>query len=833
MNTTTRSRTHYRLLLLALAAIAIAAMAITLGPESASAAPAQQSGTNHAPSKANLKQVPCQTDPTRGVCISWTSNKRWLRTMVRVYAVTEAGIPGNPFSHPNAWSGKRIREIPVDRINHHQYAITGLEPGAWYLVTVEGRNGNDLEGKGPYLKFNTTLLPKLIGAKASVTRGNPQEQIRLSWHIGPRSDQRFNIVALESRNRSDIEGTSIDIYEHTHSTTTVADPAKREYTFSGLNPDHWYRFELEVTSGGTTRRLWTEPVRTAKDPDDTPAPQCVSRFDVNVPGIQGSLNQAGLLAICLQGDNLKDNRTHTQNVISVRSLDGNETYRQTFNAAPSLMFVPMTGIREGQRYRVEATAVYQSTEHGAERSAPAVELLTHSQNHRPCRTCPDLPAGTPVTISIESEWSSVWQRDGEVKFVISLSRPLQGTEEIELPISISGGEPHRHWNVEFRQGENGPGVKRTTSGKHSGMIFRKGGQFATFTLIGRDQDPDDDQDRRIRIEIGAKDRTTIMTSLRGNGSFGNKVIEVDIVRPEAPEPPAVKPVVSITAGSDVTEGQGATFTITATPPPSADLDVTVRLTSSGSYGVGWGGHTVTVPTSGSISLTIATTDDSADEADGSVTATVQATSSYKVSTTHGQATVNIADNDVPEISITGSQAITEGDNVSFTVNASPTPAANLEVTVAIAQSGDFGVPVGQRTVTVPTTGSVAFTVSTTDDDANETDGLVTATVHSGSGYTVSATQWVAVADVSDNDTGPDYTDYQTVVNYLIEVRDNPENAAMKGNPAHIRKWNRVLAAIGYDSGEPAMSKLEIHLNAQRWPDSPFKAASIYLLSQEN
>ncbi len=835
MNTTTlRTITRQRRLLLALAIIAITLTAITLGPNTTFAAPATQQGTVNAPSKANLKQVPCKADPTSSICVSWTSNKHWVQTMVKVYAVTEGGMTGDPFSHPNVWSGKLVREIPVNTPNHGQLAITGLSPGSWYLVTVEGRNGNDLEGKGPSLQLSTMLIPEIMEVKATVERDNPQEKVHVSWHIiGPRSDQRFEIVAVGSRNRADIEDNSAGIYQHTQATASITDHTVREHTFTGLQPDHWYRFEITVVSGGAKKIMWTEPVRTARDPADIPPPRCVSRFDTGVPGIQASENKVGLLSICLQADNLKDGRNHTQTVIRAQSLDGNETYQQTLDAAPSLAFIPMSGIREGQKYRVATTAVYQSSKHGTEQSAPAVELLTHSQNHRPCRSCPDLPAGTPVTISIESEWSSVWRHNGEIKFVISLSRPLQGLEHIELPISISGGEPDRHWNVEFRQGENGPGVKRTTSGKQSGMIFSKGGQFATFTLIGRDRNPDDDQDRSIRIEIGAKDRTTIMTNLRGNGSFSNKVIEVDIVRPEAPEPPAVKPVVSVTAGSDVTEGQDATFTVTASPAPASSLDVLVIVTSSGHYGfTGLGRQTVTIPTSGSVGLTVGTTDDNVDETDGSVTATAYDDIGHTVSATQGEATVAVADNDVPEIGITGSSAVTEGENITFTVTASPTPASNLDVSVTVAQSGDFGVPIGQRTVTVSTTGSTAFTVSTTDDAANETDGFVTAAVHSGSGYTVSATQWVAVVDVSDDDDPPDYTDYQTVVDYLIQVRDNPENQAMRGNPDHIRKWNRVLAAIGYDSGEQPMMALTIHLNAHRWPDSPFHAASVYLRSLE-
>ena len=111
--------------------------------------------------------------------------------------------------------------------------------------------------------------------------------------------------------------------------------------------------------------------------------------------------------------------------------------------------------------------------------------------------------------------------------------------------------------------------------------------------------------------------------------------------------PAPKPEVSITAGSGITEGGNATFTVTASPAPSSALSVRVRITQSGNYGVSAGLRTVTIPTSGSNTLAIPTRDDSQDEADGSVTATVNTGSAYTVSASAGSATVAVADDDEP------------------------------------------------------------------------------------------------------------------------------------------------------------------------------------------
>ena len=211
------------------------------------------------------------------------------------------------------------------------------------------------------------------------------------------------------------------------------------------------------------------------------------------------------------------------------------------------------------------------------------------------------------------------------------------------------------------------------------------------------------------------------------------------------------PQVSITAGPGVTEGGAASFTLTAVPAPAADLPVTVTVSQSGAFGASTGSRTVTVPSGGSVSFTVATTDDSVDETDGSVTVTVNTGSGYTVSNTQGAGTVAVADNDVPQVSITAGPGVTEGGAASFTLTAAPAPAADLPVTVTVSQNGAFGAPTGSRTVTVPSGGSVSFTVATTDDSADETDGSVTVTVNTGSGYTVSNTQGAGTVAVSDDD----------------------------------------------------------------------------------
>ena len=207
------------------------------------------------------------------------------------------------------------------------------------------------------------------------------------------------------------------------------------------------------------------------------------------------------------------------------------------------------------------------------------------------------------------------------------------------------------------------------------------------------------------------------------------------------------PELSISAGAGITEGGTASFTITASSAPGSPITVNVGVSQSGSFGAS-GAATVTVSGT-STTYTISTTEDSTDEADGSVTATLKGGSGYTVSSTNGAATVSVADNDAPELSISAGAGITEGGTASFTITASSAPGSPITVNVGVSQSGAFGAS-GAATVTLSGT-STTYTIGTSDDHLDEADGSVTATLKGGSGYTVSSTNGAATVSVSDDD----------------------------------------------------------------------------------
>ena len=271
----------------------------------------------------------------------------------------------------------------------------------------------------------------------------------------------------------------------------------------------------------------------------------------------------------------------------------------------------------------------------------------------------------------------------------------------------------------------------------------------------------------------------------------------------APPPVQPTPEVSISAGSGVDEGGAATFTVSANPAPTANLDVSLTVSESGSYISGTAPTSVTIPTSGSVTLTVQTTDDSADEADGSVTATLDtpaADAGYTVSSTQSAGTVAVADNDIPVVSISAGNNVTEGTAATFTVSASPTPHAALDVSVTVTESGSYISGTAPTSVTIPTGGTATLTVPTDNDTTDETDGSVTATLVDGAAYDL-GTNKVATVNVADDDDAPQSTDNSVNrAEVIAEVKRRIADFTARNHQGGINDWTAVLKRL---NGQPS------------------------------
>ena len=291
------------------------------------------------------------------------------------------------------------------------------------------------------------------------------------------------------------------------------------------------------------------------------------------------------------------------------------------------------------------------------------------------------------------------------------------------------------------------GAYGITAGKRTVTIPTTGSETLTLATTN---DEVDEPDGSVTATVAAGEGYTV-----GDPASGSVSIQDD------DEPPPAEPAVTIAAGaSPVTEGADATFTLTASPAPASPLTVSVTVAADGAYGITAGKQTVTIPTAGSATLTLATTNDDTDEPDGSVTVTLNDGDGYTVGAPASD-TLSIEDDDLPPpvVTVTASPApVTEGADAVFTVSASRAPDADLAVTLEVADAPDSdfvaGGDEGARTVTIPDGAtSVVFTLATANDEADEPDGVVTVTVKDGDGYTV-GTPASDTLSIEDDDLPP-------------------------------------------------------------------------------
>ena len=269
-----------------------------------------------------------------------------------------------------------------------------------------------------------------------------------------------------------------------------------------------------------------------------------------------------------------------------------------------------------------------------------------------------------------------------------------------------------------------------------------GADVSVVLALPTDDDTTDEPDGTVTVTLQADAAYTIS---------GTAVAVVNVTDDDVPE-------ISIVAvGDTITEGAEAQFEVTSSLALTQPLIVSVGVVDSGTFLTATAPTTVTVPVGNadvSVVLVLPTEDDTTDEPDGMVTATLQADAAYTLSTTAGEAVVNVADDDVPGLTITAvGDTITEGEDAQFRVTSSLALAQPLAVSVQVEDSGTFLTATAPTTVTVPAGGadvSVVLALPTDDDTTDEPDGTVTVTLQADAAYTISGTA-AAVVNVTDDD----------------------------------------------------------------------------------
>ncbi len=360
----------------------------------------------------------------------------------------------------------------------------------------------------------------------------------------------------------------------------------------------------------------------------------------------------------------------------------------------------------------------------------------------------------------------------DAEFTVTLSRALAAGERIDVPLVLSGsGITTGDFSLAKKSGgslNNGVTVSGSDTLTPTVIFQNAGARTATLTLTPAD-DSHIESDETLTVALGPDgggtngfDRAGLGTNVGGGVNPHGSSNSFDVVIESDDTAPPTVPLVSISGGNAVTEGESATFTLTASPAPSSAISVKVTIADNGSFAAS--GQTnprsVTIDTGGTASLTVTTVNDSADELDGTITATLGTGSGYGIGSPNS-ASVTVRDDDdpTPEVTISGGSAVTEGESATFILTASPAPSSAISVRVMIADSGSFATngQTGSKKVTIGTGGTASLTVTTTNDNADEPDGTITATVEAGTGYSAGSPGSASVTVRDDDDPTPEIT----------------------------------------------------------------------------
>ncbi len=206
------------------------------------------------------------------------------------------------------------------------------------------------------------------------------------------------------------------------------------------------------------------------------------------------------------------------------------------------------------------------------------------------------------------------------------------------------------------------------------------------------------------------------------------------------EAAAQVPEVSIAKNSNtVTEGTDAVFTIHANPAPTANLMVNLRVSEGDGEDfidpTNLGDKTVTIlADQSSATYRVPTIDDNTDEQTGQVRVRVQPGSGYTTNLSMLSETIGILDNDNPAVSFDASTyRVTEGHSVSVTLNLVRPQSTNTVVTLTCTGTATSGSDYAAcpAPVSIPANmGTHTFTLSTTEDTAQELSETFTLTISS-------------------------------------------------------------------------------------------------------
>ncbi len=466
------------------------------------------------------------------------------------------------------------------------------------------------------------------------------------------------------------------------------------------------------------------------------------------------------------------------------------------DAAPPTPVVSITagsGITEGEAAGFTITA---SPEPG---TALSVDVRVTASGYFGATTgsrTVTIPTGGSATFSVGTVDDALDEIDGSITGMLQggsgyTVSPTQGSATVQVadndpPVPAEATVSFEKASYTFNEDDNSPVVKVIMDNALASAIAVRFQAHSAIADIGPDGDVEISLIDFSRGEVGPRD--IIFAPGETSREIVLDLVDDDVVEPDeaftislsaVSGPVATGAPTTVTLTDDdraviridphdsrhplterVEEGGQGTIWIQMNKPHQEDvtMDCVVRGTATAGEDYVTLHHRVTIPAgSEAFAVTVQTMDD--DLVEGMETFIFiianPVGSGVSIDPEQSEHTINIVDNDdapaVPEVSITADGGITEGGHAEFTVTASPRPSAALPVSVGVTARGGFGADTGQRTVTIPTSGSATVTVRTADDAFDEPDGSITGTLQAGSAYRVSSTQGSATVTVADND----------------------------------------------------------------------------------
>ena len=264
-----------------------------------------------------------------------------------------------------------------------------------------------------------------------------------------------------------------------------------------------------------------------------------------------------------------------------------------------------------------------------------------------------------------------------------------------------------------------------------GTVSITGGS-GTIPVTILDDQIDDDGETIILTLTGANGYT-----LGSQGSTTITIVDDDGMT--TPPPPSTLPVVTITGGAAINEGQDARFTVTATPAPAAGepISVNMRIGDSGDFASSGqtGSRSITIDTSGTASFMVTTEDDTTQEEDGRITATIQPASGYTPHGSTASASVTVTDDEVVMLS-TPNLRVVAGGSASYQVALDARPTGDVIVTIHVSGvngEGDAPSPNPSLLTFTPANWHLAQSVTLTAPEEGDLTGAAITLTHTANG----------------------------------------------------------------------------------------------------